>query len=300
MMTLSPSQYALAVPLVRDCRAELSVAATLEGQNPGQVLVDSDVCPRAAVIRTTETNAIAGDASDASLYGGIRETLGFMEVVTADTPDWEAVMDRIHPNPYLRRYLRRQYLARELRYRDYRDHLPAGLSLERLSPAHLEGLENSEPVRKWAASWGLAHFFADGAGFVIRDGRTICAWSLTDCRIGDRAAIGIVVDARWRRRGLAGVVSAANADWWFSQGMDTLEWLCVAANAGSQATARKLGFALEREYTAFTPVPPYENDSDQTPEQWRAWDAFYRAAGAYRTHPAEYAAVGERIARILS
>ena len=53
MIELHPSQYALAAPLVRGSREELSVAATLAGWNPGQVLVDSIESPRAAVIRST-------------------------------------------------------------------------------------------------------------------------------------------------------------------------------------------------------------------------------------------------------
>ncbi|MEA4824670.1 MAG: GNAT family N-acetyltransferase [Clostridiaceae bacterium] len=300
MIELHPTQYGIAARLVRGCEEELSIAATLGGWNPGQVLVDSVTSPHAAVIRATETTAIAGDASYTPAYEDIRRTLRFMESVVADTPDWEAVMGKIHPNPYLRRYLRRQYLARSLTYRDYREHLAPGFYLERLTPAHLEGFENSDTVRHWAETWGLAHFFADGGGYIIRDGSTICAWSLTDCRVRDRAAIGIVVDARYRRRGLAGIVSAANADRWFHEGIATLEWLCVAANAGSQATARKLGFTLAREYAAYTTFPPYENDTDQTPEEWRTWDAFYRSVGAYREHPAEYGCVEARIARILS
>ena len=115
----------------------------------------------------------------------------------------------------------------------------------------------------------------------------------------NRAAIGIVTDARCRRRGLAAIAAAANADHWFRAGMDTLEWLCVSANAGSQATARKVGFSLAAEYPTYTCVPPYENDSDQTLEQWREWDAYYRGLDAYARFPAEYAPVRARIGRIL-
>ena len=298
MIELHPSQYALAAPLVRGSREELSVAATLAGWNPGQVLVDSIETPRTAVIRSTETTVIAGDPSYEPAWADIRGTLRFMEVIMPDTPDWEPVFGKIHPNPCLRRYLRRQYLAEKLAYRDYRDHLPAGLKLERLTEGHFD-CENGDIVRRWAETWGLSHFFADGAGYVVRDGNLLCSWSLTDCRMENRAAIGIVTDARCRRRGLAAIAAAANADHWFRAGMDTLEWLCVSANAGSQATARKVGFSLAAEYPTYTCVPPYENDSDQTLEQWREWDAYYRGLDAYARFPAEYAPVRARIGRIL-
>ena len=298
MIELHPSQYALAAPLVRGSKEELSVAATLGGWNPGQVLVDDAACPHAAVIRATETTVIAGDPAYTPAHDGIRAALGFMEVIMPDTPDWEPVFARIHPNPYLRRYLRRQYTAKSLAYRDWRDHIPAGLVCERLTPAHFE-CENGDTVRHWAETWELAHFFADGAGYVVRDGHILCSWSLTDCRVASHAAIGIVTDPRYRRRGLAAAAAAANAEYWFSRGIDTLEWLCVAANAGSQATARKLGFTLAAEYPTYTCRPPYENDSDQTKDQWREWDAYYRNLGAYDAHPAEYGPVKARIARIL-
>ncbi|NMA08594.1 MAG: GNAT family N-acetyltransferase [Clostridiales bacterium] len=292
MIKLSPDAYDTAAPLVQDSRAELSVAATLGGYNPGEVWVDDAASPHAAVIRTTETTAIAGDAAYTPAYDGIRALLGYWENVFPDTSDWEEVIPRIHPNPYLTRYMRRQYKLYADMFRDWSKTVPDGYTLERLEDAHFT-LENGDTVRKWAAMWGsTARFLKEGAGYVIRQDDTLCAWSLTDCRMDERAAIGIVVDSRHRRRGLAACVSSATAAYWLAHGVTELQWLCIAANAGSQATAKKLGFTLACDYPSFTTYPPYENDSDQTPEQWKAWGERYRDA------PACYDGVRERCKRL--
>ncbi len=297
MVRLAPGRYASARALLRGAETELSVAATLEGENPGEVLADRAESPRVVLIRTTETSVVAGDAECEQARERLRATLGFCEHVTPDTREWDERLPCLHPNPYLRRALKRQYTAAALTRADRP--LPPGMTLERLERAHFE-LENGEAVRHWAEAWGTEHFFRDGAGFVVRRERTLAAWSLTDCRVGDHAAIGIVTDPRFRRMGLATAAAAATAAYWLSHGVRTLEWICYRANAGSRSVAEKLGFSLEAEYPIWLAVPAFENDTDLTREEWAGWDAHYRRLGAYAAHPEIYAPVERRIARILA
>lgn len=298
MILLNPLEYDIARPLITDCSAELSVFATLGRTNPGEVWVDSRENPTALVMRTTETTVVAGSVANAAVLEDIKcNVLDEWEVVYPDSVEWETCTEKWHPNPWLRRYMRRRLTSQKLIYTDYAAHLPEGYVLEPVTRELLEdaSIENPDALRHWVDNWGRDNYFARGAGFVVRQGNVLASWSVTDCVIGDRAAIGIVTDARHRRRGLGAIAAAATADYWFRHGIRELDWLCVAANKGSQAIAKKLGFTLVQEYPTYTCRPPYENDGDQTAEQWREWAAYYRPA--YEQAPEKYREIMERCCR---
>jgi len=173
MILLKPLEYDLVRPLITDCSAELSVFATLGCTNPGEVWVDSREHPTACVIRTTETTAVAGSTADSGVLAQIRELLGEWEVVYPDSPAWETCVAQWHPNPWVRRYLRRRLTARRLAYTDYASHLPQGYELFPVTRELLddESIENPGPLRHWVDNWGRDNFFARGAGFVFRYAR---------------------------------------------------------------------------------------------------------------------------------
>lgn len=113
-------------------------------------------------------------------------------------------------------------------------------------PDHIHGwIENN---------WGTPEdFFTRGFGFVTEalETHTIVSWSLCDC-IGDNACeIGIQTDPDYRQRGLAALTAAAAVDHALAQGLSSVGWHCRADNIGSQRTASRVGFTLERDYVSF-------------------------------------------------
>jgi len=299
MYKLTPEKYRLVKPLIQDCSAELSVFTVLEGIMPGDVYVDSDQKPRSALIRTSETVVLAGTPYNTQFNEFIKaNVLGYWENFMFDTPDWETKIPEFHKNPFIRRYTRRHLTCNNLVYTNYRNDLRPGFTLKQIEPEKLaaEGLKNTDIVMKWVGNWGnFENFRQNAAGFIIHNDDTIVSWSVTDCVFGDKAAIGIVTDQDFRRMGFAAIVSAANADYWFENGKRELDWLCIAVNKGSQATAKKLGFELKQEYYTYTTFPPYENDSDLTPDEWLEQAEYYKHAAA--TAPRLYDKILERCER---
>ena len=248
MYKLMPEKYHLVKPLIRDCSAELSVFTVLNGLMLGDVFVDCQVKPSSALIRTSETVALVGSPHNAEFNAYIKENvLGYWENFMLDTSDWEAKIPEFHRNSFIRRYTRRHLICHKLAYTNYREDLKSSFILEQIEPEKLAAgnLKNTDIVMKWVGNWGsFDNFRKNAVGFIIRNEDTIASWSVTDCVLGEKAAIGIVTDMDFRRMGFAAIVSAANADYWFQNGKHELDWLCVAVNKGSQATAKKLGFAL--------------------------------------------------------
>ena len=111
------------------------------------------------------------------------------------------------------------------------------------------------------------------------------------CRMDERAAIGIVVDPATVGAGLRRAYRPRQP----RTGWRTASRSCRAVHRRERrlpGDCKKLGFTLACDYPSFTTYPPYENDSDQTPEQWKAWGERYRDA------PACYDGIRERCKRL--
>jgi RimJ/RimL family protein N-acetyltransferase len=113
-------------------------------------------------------------------------------------------------------------------------------------PAHTIGwTENNWATRQ--------NYLAHGFGFCVVDDAAdeVVSWSVADCASGDRCEIGIHTLPAYQRRGLGSITSAAAVAHALGHGFKEVGWHCDEHNPGSIGTAEKVGFVLERRYTAY-------------------------------------------------
>lgn len=297
MYKLDINEYGHVKEIIEDCSCELSVFSTLEGNMPGQVFADKKKNPKSALVRTCETIALIGDPGNGEFNAYIKtHGLGFWDNFILDNEKWEEHLGEIHPNPYIKKYVRNKFTLTGENFIGDKGDLPAGYKMVKIDPFQLEkdNLRNKEPVLKWTGNWGTKRNFLDnGGGFMAITGEEIAGWSVTDCHLGHRAAMGIYVHENHRKRGLGVACASRTAAYLLEKGMDELEWLCIGVNKGSKAIAGKLGFVFDREYYSYTTYPPYENDSDLTSDQWEEQLKFYLPA--FRRYPDRYDKIIKRI-----
>lgn len=279
---LDSKEYGRVQDLVKNDLPELTVYSVLAGSTPGEIYVDDQDHPKSALIETPECNLLVGDATNSEFNAEVKEILDFWDQVTFDSEDWEKYIPEFHQNRFIRKYKRRNYLLKELKYKDYIANLPKGYQLEKVNPTQVSEsqLENAEDVIEWVENnWGsFENFNQNGAGFLIRDEDTIVSWSIADCINGNKMAIGIHTDGNYRRKGLGAIVVAAMVDYCLSEGIEEIHWSCVDTNIGSIRTAEKVGFSKVQDYFSYTPYPPIENDTDLDKDGWADWARYYDKA----------------------
>ncbi len=170
-------------------------------------------------------------------------------------PAWQLVLDDFLPRPPLP-VARQHYICTAPAF-DWRSHVPEGFAVSRIDQEMFARADSTIPdhVRNWIKNnWGTREdFFARGFGFVTEtlDNHKIVSWSICDC-IGDHACeIGIHTHPDYRRQGLAALTASAAVDYALAQGLGVVGWHCNADNIGSQHTALRVGFTLERDYVSF-------------------------------------------------
>ncbi|MCC6804789.1 MAG: GNAT family N-acetyltransferase [Anaerolineae bacterium] len=243
-------------------RFNLSIIGVLTWNNPGTVYVDQPDMPHVVLVMSPEGSYLAGDAPSADQVSSVKnQVVDLMENdaiealwLTCD-PAWQLVLDECLPRPPLR--VPRQHYVCTTPAFDWRSYVPEGFAVHRIDQALLARADLTIPdhVHDWIESnWGTREdFFARGFGFVTEtlDIHKVVSWSLCDC-IGDHACeIGIHTHPDYRRQGLAALTSAAAVDYALAQGLSMVGWHCSTDNIGSQYTALRVGFTLERDYVSF-------------------------------------------------
>jgi RimJ/RimL family protein N-acetyltransferase len=77
---------------------------------------------------------------------------------------------------------------------------------------------------------------------VVRDDQEIIGWALSEYNLGNRCEVGIETVEGYRRQGIATVTGSALVEEAVRRGITRIGWHCWASNAGSIATALRLGF----------------------------------------------------------
>jgi RimJ/RimL family protein N-acetyltransferase len=265
------SLYALETQAFESVRAlfgdllnyNILIPAVLEGTSPGRVYVDEVHNPQSTFLWSVEGYFLAGRPDNAAFNAALKDLI-LATVFAGDTlrpgdtelfvdcfpGEWVAQLPAIFPRPPLVNP-RQHYLCTALAY-DWRAHVPAGFSVHRIDQALLDrpGLDLPDHITGWMqANWGsIPAFLARGFGFATLHGDRVVSWSLADGASGDRCEIGIHTQPDYRRRGLATITAAAAVDHALSHGYNAVGWHCNFDNYGSSATARRVGFVLEREY----------------------------------------------------
>ncbi|HML47852.1 MAG TPA: GNAT family N-acetyltransferase, partial [Clostridia bacterium] len=211
-------------PLVTSAH-ELSVQSLLDGCLPGTILVNDRQHPTAALIRTSECNLVAGTPDDAFM-AALSSELDFWDTITPDSQAWFEKIPAFHPNPYVRPFQRRRYELAPDAFRPRERALPEGFSLERADLANLRNapLRNANDVLEWAGAWGDdALFDGRGAGCLIRNAEAVVGWSLSDCYCGDKIAVGVRTDRRFRRMGFGIRVVSETVQQCFEKGYRSVD-----------------------------------------------------------------------------
>ena len=219
----------------------------LQGLMGGKVYVTDTVSPRSAMAFIAEYAFLGGEPD--------RELAAFKPgAAVAMVPQngrWAALIEEVWPGAY-----------RETRYAIKKDtrfdrgrleaivaSLPAGYCIKRLDSALYDACLESEQFEDSVMHFESKEQFLDmGRGFaVMKDGRPVSvASSYTVYRGG--LEVQIATEETERHRGLA---SAAGAALILSCLDDGLYPSWDAANRGSLRLAQRLGYELDREYTAY-------------------------------------------------
>ena len=113
-------------------------------------------------------------------------------------------------------------------------------------------LRSAESLHQWLADCWLspAVFAAHGFGACVLEGDTVVSWCMAEY-VGDgRCGIGIETTEGYRRRGFA--AAAATAFLCLCRERELRpHWECWANNAGSVATAEKVGFRGRVDYGVY-------------------------------------------------
>ena len=253
---------------VRSLFTELSeynaaIPALLDGINGGWVLVDSVDRPTAAFAKTVEGYALAGDSENDSFVAAVNAYLkenifndehtvnGDGVYMNFHPKNWESkVASLFHPREPMT-LIGRHYLCSELKYTDWREHLPDGFSVHQIDDSLLDkpGLIIPDNIIEWiSGNWGTRqHYLEYGFGFCVVHNDAISHWSIADCATKDgNCEIGIWSTTDHRRKGLAAIAAAAAVEYALSNGFNRVGWHCVDDNVGSYKTAEKVGFLHKR------------------------------------------------------
>ena len=283
MPYLEPHQYPIAQPLFeRLGQFHLCSQAVLSGMHPGKVWVDDSDHPRVGLLTGPEGTYLAGDPDLPESFAELREIFPYHANLLVDPLDWEPVLDQVWKSRAVRRHYRQHYVFRQAQAPAWRDQLPEGFRAVRVDADFLKRthLENFGQVEGWMEDWhSPEYFFEHGSGVCMVCGETIASWSLMDGAVGDRCEIGIMTDPKFRRRGLARLAVSALLEDCLARGYRQIGWHCLRSNAGSIATACRVGFVKERDYVAFSHWLPAENPGDMPAEEYVDWAEHNERAG---------------------
>lgn len=282
MPVIEPQHYPIAQPLFAPFDSyHLCAQAVLEGTLPGQVWVDNLSHPRVGFLSGSEGQYLAGDPQYTNVYAELREVIPYYAYLLLDTPEWEPVLPQVWKNPAGRRHHRQHYVFRQQDAPARRMRLADGTQVVSIDPDFftLDHLENFDAIEDWVEGWGSRDtFLARGCGTCTVSGETITSYSLMDCGVKNRCEIGVVTDIRYRRQGLGKLVVSATVEACLAKGYREIGWQCLRSNAGSIATAKSIGFAWERDYSAWSCWIPAESAGDLPPEACADWAEHYERA----------------------
>jgi GNAT superfamily N-acetyltransferase len=132
--------------------------------------------------------------------------------------------------------------------------LPPGFTMAAVDGAFMArgDLGRAESLQEWLRDCWLSPeaFAAHGFGACVLEGDTVVSWCMAEYVSGDRCGIGIETTEGYRRRGFATATANAFIALCRERGLRP-HWECWASNAGSVATAEKVGFAGRIDYGVY-------------------------------------------------
>ncbi len=256
---LTETNFAKAQNLFASLDEHLALQALIAGVAPGKIYVDNRNQPRAALARVQKRFYLAGDPHrgfseglhrlfDRLIYPSALEN-GETTFVLTYTPGWEeTIKDVILRGKHPMSDRRHTYvLESKPPASNWRALLKPGYDLrlidkELLADKRLGNVQAlQDEVRSEAPS--TEAFLRDRFGVcVVRDDQEIIGWALSEYNLGNRCEVGIETVEGHRRQGIATITGSALVEEAVRRGVTRIGWHCWASNAGSIATALRLGF----------------------------------------------------------
>jgi RimJ/RimL family protein N-acetyltransferase len=266
---LKESEFEETRPLFRPLAEQPFCTAVLAGIHPGRVFVDDPDQPRTAcVTREDSWCFLAGDPGNDDFNRALNQAIYSREVIGEEVPallftchpeGWHGPLATIlHPRQPIP-MPRRHYVGYEVKY-DWRAALQEGFVVHPMDETLLThpGLtvpdEVKETIEKWRSPASTR--FSDFGFVTIHSDATtqeaeVVSWATVDAIVAGIGDAGLFTVARYRRRGLATITTAAAVEYGLSQGVSAVNWTCAESNVGSIRIAEKLGFQRRPDYTMY-------------------------------------------------
>ena len=269
---LAPAEFSRAAPLFADLDEHLAAQAVLTGDVPGEVVVDDPRRPRAALAWTGHRFHLAGDPSLARFNSALQrlfadeifphaQAAGQTEFeIYPAAPDRDAQIGLILADKHPIRDTRHYYewdaaLTGAAPGAGWRDRLPAGFAVrdvdERLLADRSLGQVDDLIEEVQSEGGTVEDFLSKRFGVCLVHDDEIVGWCVSEFNSGRRCEIGIATDARYRRRGLATLLTAAFIERGQMRGIRRIGWHCWAGNHPSGATARRAGLEKRADYPVY-------------------------------------------------
>jgi GNAT superfamily N-acetyltransferase len=271
LVRLEPEAYERVRPLFAALRYNLVVDSMIDGHTPAWVFVDRADAPRSALMwNRQDAMLVAGDAASPAFNRAAHTVITTQIIPDAreryipelslhyDGAAWQAqadvVLRGLKPAPAGRLC----YHFDRLKV-DWRSRMAPGLTMRRIDLALLahEALPNVEHVRGWVASFWrpLEDFVEHSFGYALlktlpEGGQQVVSWCLAVYVSGANYELGLATMPDHRRQGYATLVAAAGVEQAVAREA-VPHWHCWADNAGSRATAERVGFGAATPYSVF-------------------------------------------------
>jgi hypothetical protein len=258
LVRLQPGDASRALPLLAGKPHLLLLEAVIAGTAPGYVLVDNTDRPRALFAAGPEGHYLVGDPKVPGFYLSLKQHVRQVLIPRAYAEEWwyatvyyELGWRRVitwlfgpdGDQPQAPLHTRQRYFA-GAPAREGPD-LPEGYALlpvdaATLSRTDLAGVErlSGYVCGDYASREDYIHY---GFGVCLARGHELLGWSTTDCVVGQRAEIGIMMGGGHRRQGHGTLVARAMLAECARRGITRVGWHCFEQNVASAATALRAG-----------------------------------------------------------
>jgi hypothetical protein len=260
---LDPTEYQRVRQIFQELDLHLAVPAILKGDAPGTIYVDDPAQPRAGLILYQHRLYLAGSPEQAEFNTGLNELIlshfrpqqEDVYFVVYPGEGWDQalemqILNGCQPKRYDREYyyLEGTLPAEDLPLPDGFQLLPVNRTL--VARTDLNGMDYLlEELQSERDS--VEAFLEKSFGTVMVTGSDLTSWCLSEYNSGDRCEVGIATVEKYQKRGLATLTARAFAQQAFVNGIHTIGWHCWKGNVPSGATARTLGYCLDRTYPAY-------------------------------------------------
>jgi len=263
---LSSNQYQKLRSIFRSMDHDLVIDSILASKTPARVYVDNQDSPTAAATWFNSRIIIAGNPS-VVVFNHDLNTLFADEVIPQAikagfdgfalyySPDqWANQIGVLFTDRILVRGLRYYLVCKKLQL-DWRASLPAGFDLLPVDFNLMarNDLKNMDDLRLEMQSErsSVEDFLEHSFGFCLVHDHSLVSWCLSEYNCGERCEVGVATQNKFRRLGLATIVTSALVEHALTHGIRQIGWHSWANNPGSIALARRVGFVLEKEYPAY-------------------------------------------------